>query len=639
MTRVRNDPEPNNRRSRRRQKKNDFLSSKLTTKTPIRRNLNSRKAKVIQPQINELEPPKSRLLIVWGVLLCSVLALGINLYRLQIFQAQELLEKARNQQMTYLRPYLPRRPIVDNQNNVLATDRLVYTLYTHPKMFTISKEEMANRLSAILANQTPDQLIKKFNLRDTGIRIAYAIPEEQADQIDKLNLDGIELVQQYTRFYPQDDALADVLGYVNQEHEGQAGIELSQQKLLERQMMNLHLSRSGNGGIMPTYINQGLLNTDQLRLQLTIDLRLQRAIRTILKQQMEAFEAKRGAVIVMDINDGSLLSLVCEPTYDANKYYEVEDFSLFKNWAVTDLYEPGSTFKPINIAIALEKKLIKPDTLIYDPGRIYIDTWPISNHDYLTNGGNGNINIAQVLQRSSNVAMVQIMQRLNRDDYYNYLKKLELGQKMGVDLPGETASHLKDEKLFTSADIEAATAAFGQGFSLTPIKLAQLHSALANGGKLVKPHIVKGLVDYQGQFHWQPNLETKQVFSPQTAKIVTEMMETVVTNGSGSAAKIPGYRIGGKTGTAQKASPNGGYLPDAKITSFVAILPIEKPRYVVLAVIDEPQGENTFGSTVAAPLVKSVMDALISLYVIPPSSNAPQTPEESNQKSNQHFRD
>ncbi len=632
---VKNFPEPRNRRSRRRPKNREVLSSNLSTKKKIQ----SPKVKKVKPKINEFEPPKQRLLMVWGFLLFGIIALGWNLYHLQVLQSSELLDKARDQQMTYLRPYLPRRPIVDNQNNVLATDRLVYTLFVHPKMFNISQEEMAQRLSAILIDQKPEELLKKFKIRETGIRLSYDVPEDKADQIARLSLDGLELIQQYTRFYPQEDALADVLGYVNQEHEGQAGIELSQQKLLERELMTLHLSRSGNGSIIPTYIDEGLLNADELRLKLTIDLRLQREIRTILKAQMEVYNAKRGAVIVMDVRDGSLLSLVCEPTYDANKYYDVKDFALFKNWAVTDLYEPGSTFKPINVAIALDKKVIKPDTVIYDPGRIFVDTWPISNHDYASNGGNGSINIAQVLQRSSNVAMVQIMQRLDRQDYYNYLRKLELGQKMGIDLPGETASHLKDEKLFTSTAIEAATSAFGQGFSLTPIKLAQLHSAIANGGKLVKPHLVKGLVDSQGQFHWQPNLTEKQVFSPETSKIVKEMMETVVTEGSGSVAQIPGYRIGGKTGTAQKASPNGGYLANAKITSFVSILPIENPRYVVLAVIDEPKGANTFGSTVAAPIVKSVMDTLISLYVIPPSKEIPQTPKEKSEQEGGTFRD
>jgi cell division protein FtsI (penicillin-binding protein 3) len=630
-----NTPNLRNGASRRKNKRQSLSSKTEASKRQVK----PQREPKVKTKINDYEPPKARLIMVWGVLVFGILALGWNLYRLQVLDASELMEKARSQQMTYLRPYLPRRSIIDNQNNVLATDRLVYSLFVHPIQFKISKQEMANMLSPILGDKTPEELLKSFNLRDTGIRIAYALPETTADQIAKLSLDGIELIQQYTRFYPQQDAIADILGYVNQEHEGQAGIELSQQKLLEREIMTLHLSRSGNGALMPTYMDEGLLNKDDLRLQLTIDLRLQRAVRTALKSQMEAYSAKRGTVIVMDVRDGSILSLVCEPTYDANKYYEVKDFSIFKNWAVTDLYEPGSTFKPINIAIALDQGVIKPDTSIYDSGIIYIDTWPIKNHDFASRGANGNLTIAEVLQRSSNVAMIQIMQRVNRQKYYDELKRLGLGQKIGIDLPGENASHLKDEKLFTSTKIEAATSAFGQGFSLTPVKLAQLHAAISNGGKLIKPHLIKGLVDPQGQFHWQPNLEQKQVFTPATSKIVTEMMETVVTQGSGSPAKIPGYRIGGKTGTAQKAGKNGGYLPDAKITSFVSILPIDNPRYVVLAVIDEPQGANTFGSTVAAPIVKSVMDALISLYAIPPSSQPTAEPSSENPPQGGHFHD
>jgi cell division protein FtsI (penicillin-binding protein 3) len=564
------------------------------------------------------QPPKLpllRLLLVWAVMVAASLGLGWRLYQLQILQASELQQKAKQQQTVSVQPYIPRRSIVDSQGNVLATDRLVYTLFVHPKLFSLPKEEISQKLAEILSDRTPQQLLEQFNKRDTGILLASNLPEDSAEQIRKLRFDGIELEKRYSRFYPQQETISEAIGYVDREYKGQAGVESSQRNILKRNFLQYPVRRDGSGTIIPASLPQKNLNFDRLQLQLTLDLRLQRAARSALKQQLAKYNAKRGAVIVMDATDGSLLSLVCEPTYDPNHYqkYNVE---LFKNWTVADLYEPGSTFKPINIAIALEAGAIQPNTYFYDGGSITVDGWNIFN---ATKEKNGSLSLARVLQTSSNIAMVQMMSRLNRKDYYKDLKNLGLVEKVGIDLPGDAAGHLKSEKEFTAKAIEAATASFGQGFSLTPMKLVQLQAALANGGKLVTPHVVKGLVDANGQFHWRPTFPSKTVFSPQTSQAVVEMMETVVAKGTGKPAKIPGYRIGGKTGTAQKAGATGGYIPGAKITSFVAILPVEAPRYVVLVVVDEPKGGNTFGSTVAAPVAKSVMEALISLQGIPPS--------------------
>lgn len=564
------------------------------------------------------QPPKLpllRLLLVWAVMVVASLGLGWRLYQLQILQASELQQKAKQQQTVSVQPYIPRRSIIDNQGNVLATDRLVYTLFVHPKLFSLPKEEISKKLAEILSDRTSQQLLEQFNKRDTGILLASNLPEDSAEQIRKLRLDGIELEKRYSRFYPQQKAMSEAIGYVDREYKGQAGVESSQRNILKRDSLQYPVRRDGSGTIIPASLPQKNLNFDRLQLQLTLDLRLQRAARSALKQQLAKYNAKRGAVIVMDATDGSLLSLVCEPTYDPNHYqkYNVE---LFKNWTVADLYEPGSTFKPINIAIALEAGAIQPNTYFYDGGSITVDGWNIFN---ATKEKNGSLSLARVLQTSSNIAMVQMMSRLNRKDYYKDLKNLGIAEKVGIDLPGDAAGHLKSEKEFTAKAIEAATASFGQGFSLTAMKLVQLQAALANGGKLVTPHVVKGLVDANGQFHWKPTFPSKTVFSPQTSQAVVEMMETVVSKGTGKPAKIPGYRIGGKTGTAQKAGATGGYIPGAKITSFVAILPVEAPRYVVLVVVDEPKGGNTFGSTVAAPVAKSVMEALISLQGIPPS--------------------
>ena len=602
-----------------------MLKTSIKTKFRNLRNLEFRRQRKFTkpPKLENIEPKtpetpvniKLRMFAVWGVLMIAMLGLAFNLYRLQITQGKKLAQKARNQQMVNLRPYIPRRSIVDRGSNILAIDRPVYKLYAHPKLFDQSQEKVAGKIAPIIGKEKAD-LIKIFQSKRSGILLASGVSEDITDKLMSLRLNGFEFIQKYSRFYPQDDLVADVLGYVNLDRRGQAGVEYSQEKLLERLGTTVRMSKSGNGSLMPDYAPQGFLNSDDLKLQLTIDSRVQRLARGALKEQMTKFSAKRGAVIVMDAVDGSILALVSQPTYNPNQY-AISDISLFKNWTVADLYEPGSTFKPINVAIALENGIIKADDIFEDPGSIKIGTHTIKNAEKT---GYRQLTIPEILQTSSNIGMVRIIQRLKPSIYYNWLVRLGLGQKVETDLPFEVSGQLKSQEKFISSAIEPATASFGQGFSLTPLQLVQLHGALANGGKLVTPHVIRGLIDSQGEMHYSTPLpNTRQIFSTTTTQKVVDMMETVVNSGTGKAARISGYRIAGKTGTAQKASPNGGYTKGARITSFVAILPVESPRYVVFAVVDEPKGENAYGSTVAAPIVKTVMESLIPIEQIPPS--------------------
>ncbi|MGL5034405.1 MAG: peptidoglycan D,D-transpeptidase FtsI family protein, partial [Microcystaceae cyanobacterium] len=444
------------------------------------------------------------------------------------------------------------------------------------------------------------------------------LSESQATKIHKLKLDGLELEQQYSRFYPQEEMAADVIGYVDGDHRGQAGIELSQKQLLERNALNFSIRRAGNGMIQPSSISQDLLQSNDWQLQLTLDMRLQRAAREALRSQMKAWKAKRGTVLIMDSKDGAILAMVNEPTFNPNEYYKSK-VEYFKNWSVSDLYEPGSTFKQINVALALNDKAITNKTVVYDGGSVRVGSWTIKNSHA---GGGGAVDVPYIIKTSSNVGMVGLMRHLKPDRYYTLLQELGMTSKTGIDLPGEVANYLKPREQFVKEPIEVATAAFGQGISITPIKLLQLNAALANGGRLVTPHVVEGLADARGTLHWRPDYPVKTVFAPQHAYDLVKMMGDVVNadGGTGKSARIKGYEIGGKTGTAQKAGPRGGYLANSYITSFVSILPVDNPRYVVLAVVDEPKGGNTYGGTVAAPIVKKVMEALIAIKGIPPTS-------------------
>jgi cell division protein FtsI (penicillin-binding protein 3) len=596
---------------------------------------------IVPPAGNAL---KFRLVVIWLVFCGGILGLFSRFLYLQIFAYEKLHGIAREQQSVTLRPYIPRRTIIDRHGNALAVDEIVYSLYVHPIIFrqlskfpentpeAVKKDPykyVAYRLASVLPDKKDAAALEQlFRTKETGILLTHDLGTDVAQVVRDLNLDGVELVNRFSRFYPQKEVAAETLGFVDFDHYGQTGVEFYHKNLIEREPIVLQLTRSGNGSLLPTNLEAGLLKYDDWQLQLTLDLTLQRVAREALKKQLAAFNAKRGAVVVMDVHSGEILTLATEPTYDPNIYYSYsaeEQGSLFKNWVVSDLYEPGSTFKPINVAIALDKGVITPETVVYDSGRIMVDTWPIANHDYAQRGGNGSIDVAKVLQVSSNVGMVQLMAKIKREDYYDKLVQLQMNKQTGIDLPGEGAGYIKDRETFMAGRIEAATNAFGQGFSLTPLKLLQLHAALANGGLLVRPHVVRGLVDSKGEWHHVEG-ETEvsnppapiRLFSAKAAQQVVDMMETVVTDGSGKASEIPGYRIGGKTSTAQKAE-NGIYIPGAKITSFVAIFPVDKPKYAILAIVDEPKAPNSFGGTVAAPIAKEVLEVLIAKEAIAPT--------------------
>ncbi|MFQ3585601.1 MAG: penicillin-binding protein 2 [Cyanobacteriota bacterium] len=560
------------------------------------------------------------------VLVIALFLTGVRLVYLQHHQAPMLQERAEAQQRAQLRPFIPRRSILDRhsiakqQAELLAVDRPVYTLWAHPRLFgRRTPQDIAAALSPVLRRPV-EQLTEQLT-SNQAVRVERWVSQEVADQIQALFLDGLELVSERQRIYPQKEMAAEVVGYVDLDHQGQAGLEYSQQGLMERTVQPVTIPRDGYGQLLAAEVPEGLLQSRETVLQLTLDMRLQRAARAALKTQLQRFQALRGTVIVLQPQMGEILALVSEPTYDPNRYYEF-DPGLFRNWAVTDLYEPGSTFKPINIAIGLDAGAFSADERVYDEGRILIGQWPIQNYDYNQRGAHGWISVTDILKQSSNVGMVHLMRRLDPRQYYNALVRLGLNERSGVDLPFEPASRLKPLRQFLTVPVERATTAFGQGFALTPLQLATIHCIIANGGWKIQPHVVRGLVEKDtdtlvwGSAQPQP----VRVLSEQATLTVRTQMRDVVDFGTGQSAKIEGYEIGGKTGTAQKAGPRGGYLPGKRITSFVGYFPAIRPNYVILAVIDEPRGEDAFGSTTAAPIVRSVIQEIITLEGIRPNA-------------------
>ncbi|MEO1094189.1 MAG: penicillin-binding protein 2 [Cyanobacteria bacterium J06638_28] len=557
-------------------------------------------------------PSRHRLFLIWGLLLVVGIGLAVRIAQLQILQGSTLASIALQQQEEKRPEVIARSPIVDRMGTPLAVDRLVYTLYGHPALFRQPIGIIAQTLSPLL-DSSPEAIAERLKQQNTGVRLLDGVPEETARRIQQLRLDGLELVPTHQRFYPQQDLFSQIVGFVNLEGQAQTGIEAQYEDRL-RDASSLPLETHAVAEPIAYQANPA-----SLQFQLTLDSRLQRVVQESLRQTLRQFGAKRGVCLVMDVNTGALHALVVEPTFDPNRYFDA-DLAWLKNWAVTDVFEPGSTLKPINIAIALEAGVITPEEQIYDEGRIIIDEWTIQNANYEAAGPGGWLTITDILKYSSNVGMVNVMAKLPAQEFYGWLEKLEIDEPTGIELPAENAVPLKDESQFVNSTVDVATTAFGQGISLTPMKLLQLQATIANGGKLVTPYVVEGVFDEAGTTQWQPSHpQPKQVFSETTTQHVLKMMEAVVEGGSGKRAQVPGYRIAGKTGTAQKVTEAGIY-GDTYITSFIGLVPANQPRFAVLVLVDEPLGEDVYGSTVSAPLVKTVIETLAVLEGIPPSS-------------------
>ena len=559
-----------------------------------------------------LDHKRFKLLYIFNLLV--ILSLFGRLVKLQVFDATDLQKKARLIQSSKTTSFKKRRSIVDRNNRLIAYDKPLYKLWAHPKYFNFpgdsikrvrSIEEVAKKLSPIL--ELKDEIIlEKFNNKINGIKLLDKISEEKAEKIKNLQISGLDLFKYSQRYYPQGELYSNLVGFVNDENIASAGLELHLDNQIKVFNKSNLIKRGGDGTPLPDNSSPGDFISDYNSLGLTIDSKLQKASFNALTKQVNKWKAKRGFAIVMDVNNGQILSLATAPSYDPNKFWQY-DSEFFKGWYSQDLFEPGSTFKPINLALALEEKVIQKDGLVEDIGKINVGGWTLFNWD---KKGNGYIDYPKVLQVSSNVGMVKIMQNLDPTIYWDWLKNLGINKNLETDLFESTAGQLKRKDLFVNQSIEPAVTSFGKGFSISPLKLVQLHAALANGGFEVTPHVTS---TFKERFNKNPK---KQFFSQEVSKTVLEWMESVVDKGSGSGVKIEGYRIAGKTGTSQKAL-NGSYT-SKKVCSFVATLPVNDPKYAVLVVVDEPSKSYAYGSTVAVPVAKEIIESLIVIEKIPP---------------------
>ena len=566
-----------------------------------------------------------RLVVVFLLLLLSVLGLAGRLFWLQLVQGDVLAQQARSRQAPATKLLAVRRPIVDRQGDVLAWDEMRARIWAHPVYFQFpgdrdgqrrSAAEVSQRLAPVLSRSAAE-LEQRLSGQVGSIRLLEHLSLEKGELVKALGISGIDVEIYQQRRYPQGELFANVVGFLNLERQPQAGLELSRNAQLRQGEPSPRLLGGGDTAVLPVNLSMGAITDDAMQLQLSLDARLQRAAYTALAAAMEQWTAARGAVMVMDVQNGELLALASQPSFDPSRFWQA-DPRHFRGWPVEDLYEPGSTFKPINLAIALEEGLIHENSTVHDTGSVVVESWTLHNNQDQVHGV---ITMPLVLQVSSNVGMVKTMLRLSRERYWQWLHKLEIEQAPDTDLPGATAGQLKSLQVFRSNPIHAATASFGQGIALTPLKLLQLHAALANGGWLVRPHVVQGLRNRDAMVATPPLPQRKRIFQEASTATVRNWMASAARLAQAPGAGIHLHPVAGKTGTSQKARL-GGYDPDAVTTSFVAHLPTDQPRFVVLAVVDEPRGEETYGATVALPVAYRVIDSIMALDNLLPAHGA-----------------
>jgi len=404
------------------------------SRRPSRTSTNRTRSRVVS-----LAPvPPKRLWIVFLILCTGLAGLVGRMAWLQLVQAPVLEEQARQLQTQRTRPLGQRRPIVDRTGRLVAIDEKRFRLWAHPRYFNLPGDppnlvrppsDVVELLAPHLAIPASELLIA-LRTRSSGIKLGEELDPETAKRIQALGISGLDLEAYPQRIYPQASLFANVVGFLNAERVPQAGLEQSRDSDLVRHEQTRSLRRGADGTPLPDNLAPGVFYGDDLRLQLTLDSRLQELAVKALAAQVAQWKAKKGAAIVMDVTNGELLVLASTPTYNPNQYWSFPT-GRFREWSVQDLYEPGSTFKPINLALALQEKAIQPDDRVHDIGQLMVGGWPINNHD---KKANGLIDFAKVLQVSSNVGMVQAMRQLDDQLYWTWMHRLGIDRRPDTDL-------------------------------------------------------------------------------------------------------------------------------------------------------------------------------------------------------------
>lgn len=540
------------------------------------------------------------LLIFSSILLIIVL----RVFYVQVVDYKRLSSLASDLWSRNLPIEASRGRILDRNGVVLADNITTTSLVLIPNQIK-NKKEVTEKLAEILGvsfDEMKEHVYKETSIERVhpeGRRLSY----EVADKIEALNFDGVYLVKESKRYYPYDTMLSHVLGYVGIDNQGLSGIELQYDDYLTGENGAIKYFSDAKGNkleLTDLYIEP----QDGMDLQLTIDINIQKSVERELDNVVDMFNPDMALALVMNPNTGEILGMSSRPNFDPNNYknYSVEELS--RNLPIWASYEPGSTQKIVTTAAAVEEgvvDLFKDE--FTDTGSVQVDTARIKCWKA---GGHGHQTFLQVLQNSCNPGFVKMGQLLGKEKLFDYLDLFGFGSKTGIDLNGEGEGIIFP--LSKVGNIELATTAFGQGISVTPIQQITAISAVINGGNLLKPFVLKNILEPETGNVMKHNKKTvvRKTISEKTSKIMRYALESVVALGGGKAAYIDGYRIGGKTGTAQKAV-NGAYLANNYIMSFVGIVPSNDPEAVLYIAIDNPKDTALLSSYTTTPIARRIL--------------------------------
>jgi cell division protein FtsI (penicillin-binding protein 3) len=562
-----------------------------------------------------LQRNHSRLGVAKILFLAMFLVIAGRAFQLQVLQGERLMRLGERQHLKEWIVLPKRGALLDRAGEPLALSMESQSVYARPHRVQ-DPEQLSQGLARILNLRAAD--VKQKLISDKPfVWIKRQVSSPEAEKIQALNPTGIGMFYEPNRYYPQNQLAGQLIGFVGRDSEGLEGLELKYNDYIRGEAGSSVTERDALGRRVLVQGVEGLRIPPGSDVHLTLNTSIQHIAEKELEATILKYRAKSGVAIVIEPFTGEVLALANYPTFDPNNYSK-QSADQRRNRAVTDSFEPGSTFKTILAAAALEEGVVGKEDLFYCEmgkypyaGKVIHDTHP---HGWLS--------FAKILQVSSNIGFTKVAQKLKKDRYYRYIEKFGFGQVTGIDVPGEVPGLLRKAESWSAIDL--ATHAFGQGISATPLQMVMAYAAIANGGFLMRPYVTRRVVSPQGEIvlEIQPHV-VRRVISEKTARSLASILKDVTNEGgTGVMANVDGFEVAGKTGTAQKADPvHGGYAAKKRVASFVGFVPANDPRLVALVLIDEPE-VNVYGGVVAAPAFRNIAQAALRHLAVAPQQAA-----------------